>query len=114
MCAYLPTGNEQISLPGLNDRGGIESLTFLTMAHRGMLELVENLALGMRERARARLLQSQESGDMPAVLLARRVVPILFRRARAYETDDVLGRQNAGSRVRDQGASGAQDAASSP
>ena len=39
MRTYLPAGNEQISLPGLNDRGGIESLTFLTMAHRGMLEL---------------------------------------------------------------------------
>ena len=39
MRTYLPAGNEQISLPGLNDRGEIESLTFLTMAHRGMLEL---------------------------------------------------------------------------
>ena len=37
---YLPTGNEMISLPKLNEQtAAIEDLTFLSMQQRGMIEL---------------------------------------------------------------------------
>ena len=37
---YLPTGNEMISLPRLNEQtAAIENLTFLSMQQRGMIEL---------------------------------------------------------------------------
>ena len=36
----LPTGNEMISLPKLNEQtAAIEDLTFLSMQQRGMIEL---------------------------------------------------------------------------
>ena len=45
---YLPTGNEMISLPKLNEQtAAIEDLTFLSMQQRGMIELcgTENVPL---------------------------------------------------------------------
>jgi len=40
MSNYLPTGNEYISLPRVNElTGAIETVGFLTMAQRGMIEL---------------------------------------------------------------------------
>ena len=37
---YLPTGNEQISIPRLNEvTAAIEDITFLYMACRGLLDL---------------------------------------------------------------------------
>ena len=40
MDRYLPTGNERVSLPKINERtAGIEDLTFLSMQHKGMIEV---------------------------------------------------------------------------
>ncbi len=37
---YIPTGNERISLPEINEQtAGIEDLTFLFMQHKGMIEV---------------------------------------------------------------------------
>ena len=37
---YLPTGNERISIPKLNEAtGGIEDITFLHMGYKGLVEL---------------------------------------------------------------------------
>lgn len=40
MTNYLPTGNEMVSLPKLNqDTGGIEDITFLSMQYKGLIEI---------------------------------------------------------------------------
>jgi hypothetical protein len=40
MDRYIPTGNEMISLPSINEENAsIESLTFLTMQYKGLIEL---------------------------------------------------------------------------
>lgn len=40
MTKYIPTGNEMISLPKINEStAAIEDVTFLSMAHKGMIEL---------------------------------------------------------------------------
>lgn len=40
MKRYIPTGNEIVSLPTINEQTvGIESLSFLSMTHKGMLEI---------------------------------------------------------------------------
>ncbi|MBP5304307.1 MAG: metal-independent alpha-mannosidase, partial [Lachnospiraceae bacterium] len=40
MDRYIPTGNEMISLPAINEENAsIESLTFLTMEYKGLIEL---------------------------------------------------------------------------
>ena len=40
MDCYLPTGNEMVSLPKINElTAGIEDLTFLSMQHKGMIEV---------------------------------------------------------------------------
>ena len=37
---YLPTGSEQVSLPRVNEiNAGVEDLTFLHMASRGLIDL---------------------------------------------------------------------------
>ena len=37
---YLPTGNAFLSLPKINEKtAGIEDLTFLSMQHKGMIEI---------------------------------------------------------------------------
>ena len=37
---YLPTGNAFLSLPKMNEQtAGIEDLTFLSMQHKGMIEI---------------------------------------------------------------------------
>lgn len=37
---YIPTGNEMISLPQINEAtAGIESITYLSMQHKGMIEI---------------------------------------------------------------------------
>ncbi len=37
---YLPTGNAFLSLPKINEQtAGIEDLTFLSMQHKGMIEI---------------------------------------------------------------------------
>ena len=48
----------------------------LQKGHRGVLQLVEDLELRVREGARLCLLQAQEGDDVPAVLLARREVTV--------------------------------------
>ena len=61
MDRYLPVGNKMISLPKINERtAGIEDLTFLSMQHKGMIEI--------RGRAEAPLIQPfilQEGQDIP-------------------------------------------------
>ncbi len=37
---YLPTGNEQISIPTLHTDGRIENINFISMKHRGLIEIV--------------------------------------------------------------------------
>jgi len=37
---YMPTGNEQISIPTLYTDGRIESINFISMRHRGLIEIV--------------------------------------------------------------------------
>ena len=40
MDRYLPTGNEMVSLPKINElTAGIEDFTFLSMQHKGMIEV---------------------------------------------------------------------------
>lgn len=40
MNRYLPTGNEMVSLPKINEStGGIEDFTYLSMAHKGLIEV---------------------------------------------------------------------------
>lgn len=40
MNRYLPTGNEMISLPKINENtAGIEDFTYLSMAHKGLIEV---------------------------------------------------------------------------
>lgn len=40
MGRYLPTGNERISLPKLNEKtAGVEDFTFLSMQHKGLIEV---------------------------------------------------------------------------
>lgn len=40
MDRYFPTGNEMVSLPKINERtAGIEDLTYLSMQHKGMIEV---------------------------------------------------------------------------
>lgn len=40
MDRYLPTGNEMISLPKINENtAGIEDFTYLSMAHKGLIEI---------------------------------------------------------------------------
>lgn len=40
MGRYLPTGNERISLPKLNEQtAGVEDFTFLSMQHKGLIEV---------------------------------------------------------------------------
>lgn len=40
MDRYLPTGNEMISLPKINEKtAGIEDFTFLSMQHNGLIEV---------------------------------------------------------------------------
>ena len=40
---YIPTGNERVSLPTIRESdGGIESISFLSMTLKGMLELRGN------------------------------------------------------------------------
>ena len=36
---YFPCGNERVSLPRLNERAGLESVAFLHMGYRGLVEL---------------------------------------------------------------------------
>lgn len=36
---YIPTGNEQVSIPTLYSNGDIESINFLSMRHRGLIEI---------------------------------------------------------------------------
>ncbi|GAB6086562.1 glycoside hydrolase family 125 protein [Alkaliphilus crotonatoxidans] len=36
---YIPTGNEQISIPTLCSRGAIEGINFISMKHRGLMEI---------------------------------------------------------------------------
>ena len=48
MKRYIPTGNERVSLPAIREcDGGIESLGFLAMAQKGMVELRGNDALAL-------------------------------------------------------------------
>jgi len=37
--AYIPTGNEQVSIPTLYTDGSIESFNFISMKHRGLIEI---------------------------------------------------------------------------
>ena len=37
---YIPTGNEQISIPTLYTDGSIENFNFISMKHRGLIEVV--------------------------------------------------------------------------
>ena len=40
MDRYLPTGNEMISLPKINENtAGIEDFTYLSMQHKGLIEV---------------------------------------------------------------------------
>ena len=40
MDKYLPTGNDFVSLPRINERtGGIEDITFLYMAAKGLIDI---------------------------------------------------------------------------
>ena len=40
MNRYLPTGNEMISLPKINEETvGIEDFTYLSMQHKGLIEV---------------------------------------------------------------------------
>ena len=40
MDRYLPTGNEMISLPKINQQtAAIEDFTYLSMAHKGLIEV---------------------------------------------------------------------------
>ena len=40
MNQYIPTGNEMISLPKINeDTAGIEDFTYLSMQHKGLIEV---------------------------------------------------------------------------
>jgi hypothetical protein len=39
---YLPTGNERISIPTLFTDGSIESINFISMRHRGLIEMIGN------------------------------------------------------------------------
>ena len=40
MDRYLPTGNDFVSLPRINERtGGIEDITFLYMAAKGLIDI---------------------------------------------------------------------------
>ena len=40
MDRYLPTGNETISLPKINElTAGIEDFTYLSMQHKGLIEV---------------------------------------------------------------------------
>mgnify|MGYP000972994591 CR=1 FL=1 len=40
MESYLPTGNEFLSLPKINElTAGIEDITYLSMQHKGMIEI---------------------------------------------------------------------------
>ena len=61
MDRYLPVGNEMIALPKINERtAGIEDLTFLSMQHKGIIEI--------RGRTEAPLIQPfilQEGQDIP-------------------------------------------------
>lgn len=37
---YIPTGNEMISLPKINEAtAGIEDFTYLSMQHKGLIEV---------------------------------------------------------------------------
>lgn len=47
---YLPTGNEMISLPKINEKtAGIEDFTFLSMQHKGMIEARGSEALPLMQ-----------------------------------------------------------------
>lgn len=40
MDRYIPTGNEMISLPKINENtAGIEDFTYLSMQHKGLIEV---------------------------------------------------------------------------
>ena len=40
MDRYIPTGNEMVSLPKINEQSaGIEDFTFLSMRHKGLIEV---------------------------------------------------------------------------
>ena len=64
MDRYLPTGNEMVSLPKLNElTAGIEDMTWLTMQYKGLIELRGGKASGSVSKKTSYVVAGENAGS---------------------------------------------------